>query len=357
MTTVIGLIIVLGVLIFFHELGHFVMAKAFGVGVEKFSLGFGPPILKTKRGITEYQISALPLGGFVKMVGDQPDDPLSEEEKKISFTHKPVLPRMIIVAAGPVFNFILAILIFFVLFAFLGLMYLKPEIGEVRAGSPAAEAGIEQGDQIRYVNGNPVETWSDMADAIAQSGGEPVNITVNRNDRTIETTITPEVDQVEDIFGELRDRYIIGVSAAGTTGVVRLGPVAALGESFSRTYLIIELTLVSVWKMITGSISADQLGGPIMIAQMAGEQVRHGLVNLMGFIALVSINLGILNLLPIPVLDGGHLMFFGIEAAKGSPVSIRTREIAQQIGLFILLMLILFVFYNDIMRIVTGGSF
>lgn len=356
MSSVIGLIIVLGVLIFFHELGHFIMAKAFGVGVEKFSLGFGPAILKKKVGRTEYCISAFPLGGFVKMVGEQPDSPLSEEDKPYSFTHKSVSKRMIIVAAGPVFNFLLAIVIFFVLFAFLGLMFLKPEIGEVRANSPAAEAGIQQGDQILYVEGEPIESWSEMAEKISASGGAPVNITINRDGREIPTTITPVRETVEDIFGEPQDRYIIGVSAAGTTGVVRLGPVGALAESFSRTYLIIELTILSVYKMITGTVSADNLGGPIMIAQMAGEQVRHGLVSLMGFIALVSINLGILNLLPIPVLDGGHLMFFGIEAAKGSPVSIRTREIAQQVGLFILLTLILFVFYNDIMRLITGGG-
>lgn len=356
MTSVIGLIIVLGVLIFFHELGHFLMARAFGVGVEKFSLGFGPALVKWKRGRTEYCISAIPLGGFVKMTGEQPDAQLTEEEIPYSFTHKPVSRRMIIVAAGPVFNFFLAIIIFFVLFAFVGLMFLKPEIGEVRPDSPAAKAGIQQGDEIVSVAGNRIENWSEMAEAVSKSGGAPLQLTLYRDGREIETTLSPVKEPMEDIFGESRERYIIGVTASGETGVTRLGPVGAFRESLARTYLIIELTVVSVAKMIGGSVSADQLGGPIMIAQMAGEQVRHGLVNLMGFIALVSINLGILNLLPVPVLDGGHLMFFGIEAAKGSPVSIRTREVAQQVGLFLLMALIIFVFYNDIMRLITGSG-
>lgn len=357
MSSIIGLLIVLGVLIFFHELGHFIMARAFGVGVEKFSLGFGPALVKWKKGRTEYCISAFPLGGFVKMVGEQPDSPLSDEDKPYAFTRKPVFQRMIIVAAGPVFNFLLAIIIFFVLFSVAGLMFLQPEIGEVRADSPAAEAGLQKGDRIIWIEGNVIESWSEMAEAIAASGGAPVAIRVDREGRETEMVVTPVVEPMEDIFGEIQDRYIIGVTAAGSTGVIRLGPLEAFGESLHRTYLIVELTVLSVVKMIRGAVSVDNLGGPIMIAQMAGEQVRHGLVNLLGFIALVSINLGILNLLPIPVLDGGHLMFFGIEAAKGSPVSIRTREVAQQIGLFILLTLIIFVFYNDIMRIISGASF
>lgn len=356
MSSVIGLIIVLGVLIFFHELGHFIMARAFGVGVEKFSLGFGPALLKWKRGRTEYCISAFPLGGFVKMVGEQPDSPLSDADRPLSFTHKPVSRRMIIVAAGPVFNFLLAVVIFFVLFSFTGMTYLTPEIGEVRPGSPAAEAGIEKGDRVVSVDGEAVENWSEMAEAISASDGSAMMIAVSRDDRRIEMPVTPTAETVEDIFGEPRERYIIGVSAAGATEVHRLGPAAALGESLHRTYMIVELTIVSVGKMISGAISADNLGGPIMIAQMAGEQVQHGLVSLLGFIALVSINLGILNLLPIPVLDGGHLLFFGIEAAKGSPVSMRTREFAQQVGLFIILTLIIFVFYNDIMRLITGSG-
>ena len=356
MTSIIGLIIVLGVLIFFHELGHFIMARAFGVGVEKFSLGFGPALVKWKRGRTEYRIAAFPLGGYVKMVGEQPDAPLSDADKAASFTHKPVSRRMIIVAAGPVFNFLLAVVIFFGLFAIAGLMFLKPEIGEVRTNSPAYEAGIQSGDRVISVDGKAVEDWSEMAGIVAQSGGEPVRFVLERDGRTVDTTVRPTAEPMEDIFGEVRDRYIIGITAAGTTETVRLGPLEALGESFKRTYMIVELTIVAVGKMITGTVSADNLGGPIMIAQMAGEQVEHGIINLLGFIALVSINLGILNLLPVPVLDGGHLLFFGIEAVKGSPVSLRTREVAQQIGLFVLLTLIIFVFYNDIMRIITGGS-
>lgn len=356
MSSVIGLIIVLGVLIFFHELGHFLMARAFGVGVEKFSLGFGPAIARWKRGRTEYRIAAFPLGGYVKMVGEHEDSELSEEDRACSFTHQPVSRRMIIVAAGPVFNFLLAVVIFFSLFAVAGIMHLKPEIGEVRPDSPAWEAGLEEGDRIVAIGGKEINTWSEMAEAIGAGGGSTVTVSVERNGERLDTSVTPVVESMEDIFGEKRDRYIIGVTAAGTTETERLGPVKAFTESFYRTYLIVELTVLSVGKMIAGTVSMDNLGGPILIAQMAGEQVQHGLVNLLGFIALVSINLGILNLLPIPVLDGGHLLFFGIEAVKGSPVSMKTREIAQQVGLIIILTLIIFVFYNDIMRLITGGG-
>ncbi|MBS3754570.1 MAG: RIP metalloprotease RseP [Desulfobacterales bacterium] len=353
MSMVIGLVIVLGVLIFFHELGHFLVAKAFGVGVERFSLGFGPKLATKKVGRTEYCISALPLGGYVKMVGEQPDAEIAPEDLEFSFTHKPVWQRMLVVAAGPVFNFMLCILIFFGIFSTTGVMSMKPVIGEVKADTPARAAGLKSGDTIVAAEGEAIKTWSEMAKVIADSQGNPVSFTIQREGRRIEKTVKPEKDTVEDIFGETRERYMIGVSAAGETLAQRLNPISAMGESLSRTYLIIKLTVVSVLKLIQGALSVETLGGPIMIAQMAGEQFQHGAVNLLSFIALVSVNLGILNLLPVPVLDGGHLMFFSIEAVTGRPVSLRAREIATQIGIFLLMLLMVFVFYNDIMRIVS----
>ncbi len=354
MSTVIGLVIVLGVLIFFHELGHFLAARAFGVGVERFSLGFGPKILKKTLGRTEYCLSALPLGGYVKMVGEQPDSELDEAEIPYSFTHKPVSRRILIVAAGPFFNFILCVLIFWAIFSISGVMTLKPVIGEIKDGSPAQSAGLQSGDRVVAIRDTPIDTWEQMAEAITESRGKPVDFILERDGRQVRTEITPARDTVEDIFGETHERFMIGISAAGEVESERLNPLAAMGESLHRTYLIIELTVVSVVKLIQGSVSADNLGGPIMIAQLAGQQVEHGIVSLLAFIALVSVNLGILNLLPVPVLDGGHILFFSIEAVTGRPVSLKVREVAQQVGIFLLMLLMVFVFYNDIMRLLTG---
>ncbi len=350
MSFVIGFVVVLGVLIFFHELGHFVVAKAFGVGVEKFSLGFGPKVLGKTVGRTEYRLSAIPLGGYVKMVGEQPDEELDPADIPFSFTHKPVSQRILIVASGPVFNFFLAILIFFGIFWSTGLMMLQPVIGEVKAGYPAESAGIISGDKILSINGSPISNWSEMAEMIINSDGSALDFTMERDGRHLNFSVIPADDMMENIFGEKQHRYIIGVSSTGDVITKKLGMVDAFTESLNRTYLICKLTVLSVVKVFQGSIPAKTIGGPILIAQMAGEQVEQGIVNLLAFIALISVNLGILNLLPVPVLDGGHILFFSIEAIIRRPVSIKTREIAQQVGIFLLMMLMVFVFYNDIMR-------
>ena len=354
MSMIIGIVIVLGVLIFFHELGHFLCAKAFGVGVEKFSLGFGPKILGRTVGRTEYCLSAVPLGGFVKMVGEQPDEEIDPADRPYSFTHKPVGKRMLIVAAGPVFNFVLAVLIFFLVFGTSGIRVMEPVVGEVMKDSPALEAGLQAGDRIVRINDQAISQWTEMAGLVNQSEGQPLKIVVRRDGGTRTLSVAPEKETMKNIFGEDEVRYAVGIKAAGETSSRRIGPLAAFQESLSRTWLISKLTVVSVVKLVQGAISVKTLGGPIMIAQMAGEQAEQGPVNLLFFIALVSINLGILNLLPIPVLDGGHLMFFAVEAVTRRPVSLKTREIAQQVGILILMMLMVFVFYNDIMRLVSG---
>jgi regulator of sigma E protease len=349
-STLFGFVIVLGVLIFFHELGHFLCARAFGVGVEKFSLGFGPRLAAKTVGRTEYRISAIPLGGYVKLVGESPDAEVEPADVDESFSHKSVYKRMLIVASGPFFNFFLALVIFFGVFSISGVIVMEPVLGEIRPESPAEEAGLEPGDRVTAVDGAPISTWTEMAEKITRSQGSDIWLTIHRKGTTFDVRITPEKASMENLFGETVERYVVGVSADGSVVTERLNPAAALVESVHRTYMIIELTVVSVGKLITGSIPADNLGGPILIAQMAGEQVRQGLISLLFFIAIVSINLGILNLLPVPVLDGGHLLFFAIEAVRGKPVSIPMREKAQQVGLLLLLMLMIFVFYNDIMR-------
>ena len=350
-TNIFAFIIVLGVLIFFHEFGHFLIARLFGVGVEKFSLGFGPRLIGKKIGITDYRLSAIPLGGYVKMVGEEPDAEIDPADLPLSFTHKHVVKRMLIVAAGPVFNILLAILIFFGIFWASGKFIMKPSVGSVRAGSPAEAAGLIKGDLIVVINGTEINSWDEMAEIINASEGNSLDLAVRRQESTLDFSITPEKVPTQNIFGENIQRYVIGITASGDTYSKDLNLLEAVGESLIQSYRVMELMVVIISKLIKGDISTDTLGGPIMIAQMAGDSAKAGVGSLIFFIALISINLAIINLLPIPVLDGGHLLFFLIEAVKGSPVSIKVREVAQQVGLFLLILLMILVFYNDITRI------
>ena len=350
-TSIFAFIIVLGVLIFFHEFGHFLIARLFGVGVEKFSLGFGPRLFGKKVGITDYRLSAIPLGGYVKMVGEEPDAEIDPADLPLSFTHKHVAKRMLIVAAGPVFNILLAVLIFFGIFWASGTFIMKPSIGAVRAGSPAAAAGLMQGDLITVIDGMAINSWDEMAEIINGSEGKALSLSIRRQESTLDFSITPEKVPTQNIFGEEIQRYVIGIEASRESYSKQMNPVEAFTESLRQSYRVIELMVVIIAKLIKGDISTDTLGGPIMIAQMAGDSAKAGVGSLIFFIALISINLAVINLLPIPVLDGGHLLFFLIEAIKGSPVSIKIREVSQQVGLFLLILLMILVFYNDIHRI------
>jgi len=351
-TNIFAFVVVLGVLIFVHELGHFLVARLFGVGVEKFSLGFGPRLFGKKIGLTDYRVSAIPLGGYVKMMGEDPTSEMDPRDIPLSFTHKHVFKRMLIVAAGPAFNLLLPLLIFFGIFQISGTYILKPSIGEVQESSPARAAGLQAGDTITAINGTLVTNWDEMAALIAGSGGRSLSVTIQRPEWDgFTVTVTPQATMSKNIFGEDVQRYIIGISSAGEVVNQRLNPIASFVESVRQTYNITKLTIVSIVKMIQGTVSAKTLGGPIMIAEMAGQQAREGTLNLVFFIALLSINLAIINFLPIPVLDGGHLLFFLIEAVIRRPLNTRMREISQQAGIFILIMLMIFVFYNDITRI------
>jgi regulator of sigma E protease len=352
--TLLAFAVVLGVLIFFHEFGHFLIARLFGVGVEKFSLGFGPRLIGKKIGRTDYRISAIPLGGYVKMVGEEPGEEVAPADIPISFTHKHVLKRMCIVAAGPFFNILLTVIIFFSIFLISGLFILKASVGEVREGSPAFAAGLKPGDEITAIDGMPISNWKEMTESIAASNGKTLAINVKRSGTDLVFQVTPELIPAKNIFGEDIKRYIIGISSGGEFYTRKLGPFQAMAESIRQTYSIIELMVVTIGKMITGGISTDTIGGPIMIAKMAGDEAKTGIENLIFFIALISVNLAIINLLPIPILDGGHLLFFFIEAIQRRPVNLRVREIAQQVGLFIIILLVILVFYNDISRIIKG---
>ncbi len=356
MTTLWSFLLVLSLLILVHELGHFLVARAFGVKVLKFSIGFGPRIWGIVRGGTDYCISAFPLGGFVKMLGEQPGEEIPEEERQYSFNHKPLWQRAAIVAAGPISNLLFAGFIIFAILILYGNPVLLPEIGEVQPDSPAQSAGLKPGDMIVAVNGHPIETWEELSKIIRSSKGKPLKLLVKRDGKELAISVTPKLKKVKNIFGEESEVPIIGVTAAGNLKIEKLNPLSAFSLAASKTYDLIALTFKGFLKIIKRDIPLSVLGGPIMIAQMAGQQAQQGMLNLFYFMALLSINLGLLNLFPIPVLDGGHLLFFAIEAITRKPLSMRQREIAQQIGIFILMALMLLVFYNDIARLMGFGQ-
>jgi regulator of sigma E protease len=344
------MIVLLGVLIFAHEFGHFIVAKKSGVGVLKFSLGFGPKLFGRKIGETEYLLSAVPLGGYVKLLGESDVEGLSEEEQRRSFSRQPVLKRILIVAAGPAFNFLLAVAIFTIVYM-IGIPVLTSEIGAVQENSAAHEIGMKPGDVIVAIDGVEITRWKHLAETISASEGRTLTVAFKRDGVLQEARVAPKQVKSPNIFGEEVDSYKVGISPAPTTVIERMNPLAAVWASLRQTWMIGKLTLMSIVKMVEGVISPKTLGGPILIAQMAGTQAREGLVPFILFMALLSINLAILNLLPIPVLDGGHLLFYLIEIVKGSEVSVKWREIANQVGFVLLIMLMIFVFIMDIDRL------
>jgi len=347
---IVSVVILLGVLIFVHELGHFLLAKSLGVGVLKFSLGFGPKLIGRKVGETEYMISLVPLGGYVKLLGESDTDDVLPQDERRSFVKQHVLKKIAIVVAGPLFNFLFAILAFAVIFM-VGIPSLTTDIGSIQPGSPAEVAGVRAGDNVQSIDGRNVGRWTDLAEIITTSGGKELTLKLKRDGALQDVRVKPESVKVKNVFGEDVDSWKIGVGASSNTFIERQNPIRAVWTGMEQTWAITELTLISIVKMVQGIVSPDSLGGPILIAQMAGAHVKKGIMNFVFFMALLSINLAVLNLFPIPVLDGGHLMFFLIELVTGKEVNIKWRERAQQVGFFILVMLMIFVFYNDIMRI------
>jgi regulator of sigma E protease len=347
-TIIIAFVIVLGVLIFFHELGHFLVARLFGVGVEKFSLGFGPRLIGKTVGGTDYRISVVPLGGYVKMVGEEPGSEMDPADIPRSFTHKKIYKKMLIVAAGPLFNFVLALIIFFSFALIMGVYKTdpRPVFGDISEDGAAAARGLQQGDRVVSIDGAPVETWEEMTDTITGCEGRTLEFVIDRDGNILYFAVTPVLTETMDVYGEKSMRYVIGVGSSGDYRKSGIGE--AVIQSFRETYFWAKLTVVHLWKLIEGSISRDNLGGPIRIAQVAGQQWKAGTDNFAYFIAILSVNLAIINFIPVPVLDGGHLLFFAIEAVTRRPLNTRMREVAQQIGILILLLLMIFVFYNDI---------
>ncbi len=350
-TTIIATIIVLGVLIFVHELGHFLVAKLSRVCVLTFSLGFGPKLLGKKVGETQYQISMVPLGGYVKMIGEEPGEKIPPELLARSFTAQSVKSRMGIVFAGVFFNYLFAVLAFIIIFM-VGMPTLLPEVGDVKPDYPAFQAGLQKGDRILDINGTAVKKWDDLARMIHDSGGRPLLLTVERDRKTFPVSVIPQTLAQKNLFGEDIQVGLIGISPSGNSFVERYDPFTATYRAFIQTWRITELTVISIVKIFEGKISAKTIGGPILIAQLAGQQAKAGGLNLLLFMAIISINLVVLNLLPIPVFDGWHILLFLIEGVTGRPVSLKLREKAQQVGIFMIILLMLLVFYNDISRLV-----
>jgi regulator of sigma E protease len=351
---IIPFAIVLGVLITFHEFGHFIIAKLFKVKVLKFSLGFGPKVIGKKLGETEYIISAFPLGGYVKMLGEDNDDNITLEEEGRSFSAQSPLKRIAIAAAGPTFNFILAFLLFLGIYSISGYSAMTAEIGQVRVNSPADKAKIIKGDIIEYIERNKINEWMDIKKFVENNAGKDLDVVINRGGKRIKVTVYPEEETVKNIFGEDIKSALIGIVASGTISKYQLNPFQATVKATEKTWEITSLTVITIVKLFQGVVPLETLGGPIMIGQLTGDIARENLGYLFPFMALISINLAILNLLPVPVLDGGMIVFFLIEMVIKKPISLKKRELAQKVGFFLLILLMVIVFYNDIIRLLTN---
>lgn len=440
-------LVMLGVLVTFHELGHFLAARLVGVRVLKFSLGFGPKLIGRQVGETEYLVSAVPLGGYVKLFGEEEAEAVSQEEQRRSFAHKPLASKMLVVAAGPGFNFILAYLIYTGSLALgttlpvptfkeivseieavlpgspaeaagikpgdrilrvndrdvstnadlleqiqksngktltldlrrgdqlktvlatpaptvvqeegkpvtvfrLGIEERAPVVTVVMAGSPAMDAGFKEGDRVLRIDGKDIMTWSQMTAIVRDRAHRPLQVEVLRDGKVVPLTVTPAAEKAV-VDGKPVEIGKIGISAQ-TRSILRapnllMAPVLGLQATWGWT----ELTIVGIYKMMVGEISSKNIGGPLSIARISGEAASQGVSYYVFIIAMLSINLGVLNLLPIPILDGGHLLFFGIEAILRKPLGERQREIAQQVGLVLLIGIMVFAFWNDIERLIS----
>jgi regulator of sigma E protease len=331
--------------------------------VLKFSLGFGPRLIGRTVGDTEYLISALPLGGYVKLFGEEPekgeDAPtLSPEDLACSFAHAAVWKRIVIVAAGPVFNMLLAYLIFTGALSIGVPMYvpdfdsLMPVVETVGEDSPAKAAGIKPGDRIVSINDQKTSTWVQMTEIIRRSAGKALAITIERDHRNLTLTVTPAPKTVEDEDGTMIEVGQIGIGKSPSgVKIEAANPLEAIYKGGQATWQWTYLTVEGLVRLVQGKLSTDNIGGPILIGQMSGQAASQGFGGLAFLIAILSITLGVMNILPIPILDGGHLLFFTIEAVIGRPLSIRKREVAQQVGLALLLLLMALAFYNDIIRL------
>jgi len=354
---ILPFLVVLTVLVFVHELGHYLAARRNGVRVDTFSIGFGPELFGwTARSGTRWRVGIIPFGGYVKMFGDvdpasRPDEgtvqAMSEAEKAVSFYHKRLLQRVEIVFAGPMANFLFSLVVLAGFFMTLGQPFTSSEVSDVLPGSAAERAGIQPHDVIVAVDGKPIERFEDIVQIILLNTGTKVEILVQRDGREIALTATPVVSEEKDVFGNIQHVARLGIRGQ-VTKYLRHDPPTAVWRATLETWNQITSTLQAVGQMITGARSSEEAGGPIKIAQMSGEVARGGVFALINFMAVLSINLGLINLFPIPVLDGGHLLFYAAEAIRGRPLGQRAQEFGFRIGLALVLTLMVFVTLNDL---------
>ena len=347
---------ILTALVFVHELGHYSVARWAGVKVEVFSIGFGPEIFGwTAASGTRWKFSAIPLGGYVKMFGDA--DPastrgdglegMSEAERALAFHHKPLRDRALIIAAGPAANFVFAIVLLTAMFISAGQPYAPAVLDKVLPDSAAAAAGLQVNDRVIELDGVTITKFEDMRRLIMDNPGVSLAMTIERAGSQLDLTIVPQVSERVDPFGNSHRIGLLGVNSQQVE-TVRLGPVAAVGAAVNETYSLVTRTLASLGQIITGSRTVEELGGPLRIAQMSGAVAQTGWLQTVWFMAILSVNLGLINLFPIPVLDGGHLLFHAVEATLGRPVSEKVMEFANLAGLTMVLGLMVFVTWNDL---------
>jgi regulator of sigma E protease len=352
-------LLTLTVLVFVHELGHYLIARRNGVRVEVFSIGFGPELFGWYDRVgTRWKFSVLPLGGYVKMFGDSdassmpganlPMMPL--EEREVSFHHKRVGQRAAIVAAGPIANFVFAVVLLAGIFVFVGQPFTPPDVGQVQADSAAERAGMKPGDVILSIDGKRVERFEDVRQAVGLNAGVPMQVVVRRDGKETALTVTPQIVEQTDRFGNKHRGGLLGISRSGVD-YVRYDPLTATWRAGLETWNLTTGTLKALWEMIIGVRPTDELGGPLRIAQMSGEVGQGGMVARLWFMAVLSINLGLINLFPIPVLDGGHLVFYAAEAIRRKPVGQRTQEYGFRLGLALVLTLMVFATWNDLVNI------
>ena len=355
--TTVAFIVALGVLVFVHELGHFLTAKRIGVKVLRFSIGFGPVLWRRQSGESEYALSAIPLGGSVKMLGEESDGdgPVDESERHRAFSAQRPLRRAAIVIAGPVTNFVFAFVVYIFVFGTIGVPVpsSEPRLGGVSATTPADRAGLRSGDRVVSINGTGIDTWETLSKTVRASGGKALHVVVERGGATVELDVTPEEHDLPGLDGRAAERaFLIGVEPSRDWETV--GPLRAVRLAAEQTAGTAFAVLQGLGQMVTGHVSVKELGGPIAIAQAAGRQARNGLSSYLMMLALLSINLGVLNLMPVPALDGGQLALISVEGILGRPLKPRALELAQQVGVLLLVSLMVFVFYNDIHRLVQG---
>jgi regulator of sigma E protease len=364
---IIPFLFVLSLVVFFHELGHFLVARWCGVRVLVFSIGFGPELIGfNDRHGTRWKISAIPLGGFVKFFGDEnaasvPDKArlaaMDAQERADSFMFQPVAKRAAIVVAGPLANFLLAIVIFAGVFMLYGKQTMSARVDSVQPDSAAAAAGFKTGDLVVAINGRPVESFNEMQRMVSGSAGETLAVTIDRDGSRLVLQAKPALKEVKDNFGNVQHIGVLGISRSMAPEDLKLHPVAppqAVVMAVQETWSVIERTLGYIGGVIAGREAANQLGGPIRIAQMSGQVASFGFVPLIQLAAVLSVSIGLLNLFPIPLLDGGHLLFYIIEGVRGRPLSERAQEVGFRIGLAIVLMLMIFATFNDIVHLATS---